>query len=216
MKIRSIVFDFDGTLIDSNRLKYDAYFELFPADERHARIIRDVLSESFEQTRYVILEKILRRLGVVEHASMKREVGKLAEQYNTIVLAGAKTCPEKAGAEEALKKFACWYRLYVNSTAPEVSLKEVIRFRKWEDYFCGVFGYPPEKSESLWRIIKQENIKSDQVLVVGDGESDRKAAMGNGCPFLAVTENFSFEQIDRILMSYAKNDKPLKIRKVTS
>ena len=146
MGIRSIVFDFDGTLIDSNRLKYDAYFELFPDKDRHARIIRDVLSESFEQTRYVILEEILRRLGVGDHTYMKREVSKLAERYNDIVVAGAKTCPEKAGAEEALKKFAPMYRLYVNSTTPDASLKEIIRFRKWDGYFRGVFGYPHEKA----------------------------------------------------------------------
>ena len=130
------MFDFDGTLIDSNRLKYDAYFELFPAGEPHARIIRDVLSESFEQTRYVILEEILQRLG--EQASMKRAVSKLAEQYNDIVIDGAKRCPEKTGAEKALKKLAPIYRLYVNSTTPDASLKEIIRFRKWDGYFRGV------------------------------------------------------------------------------
>ncbi len=196
MGIRSIVFDFDGTLIDSNRLKYDAYFELFPADERHAQIIREVLSESFEQTRYVIIEEILRQLGAGNHTDLKREVSKLTEQYNNIVLAGAKTCPEKAGAENALKKFAPLYRLYVNSTTPDTSLKEIIRFRKWDGYFRGVFGYPHKKPETLRRIMALEKLRSGQVLVVGDGESDRKSATENGCPFFYVTEQFLFKDLD--------------------
>jgi phosphoglycolate phosphatase len=199
MGIRSIVFDFDGTLIDSNRLKYDAYFELFPADDCHARIIRDVLSESFEQTRYVILEEILRRLGVGDHTYMKKEVGKLAEQYNDIVVAGAKTCPEKAGAEKALKKFAPMYRLYVNSTTPDAGLKEIIRFRKWDGYFRGVFGYPHKKPETLLRIMALEKLRCDQVLVVGDGESDRKSAVETGCPFVHVTEKFHLDELDRMI-----------------
>ena len=201
MGIRSIVFDFDGTLIDSNRLKYDAYFELFPAEERHARIIREVLSESFEQTRYVILEEILRRLGVGDHTYIMREVNKLAEQYNDIVVTGAKTCPEKAGAEEALKKFAPRYRLYVSSTTPDASLKEIIRFRKWDGYFRGVFGYPHNKPETLLRIMTLEKLRSDQVLVVGDGESDRESAAENGCPFFRVTEKFNFKDLDQTIES---------------
>ena len=199
MGIRSIVFDFDGTLIDSNRLKYDAYFELFPSEDHHARIIRDVLSESFEQTRYVILEEILRRFGAGDHAHVKMEVGKLAERYNDIVVAGAKTCPEKVGAEEALKKLAPMYRLYVNSTTPDAGLKEIIRFRKWDGYFRGVFGYPHKKPETLLRIMALEMLRSDEVLVVGDGESDRESAVGNGCPFVQVTEKFHLDELNRIL-----------------
>jgi phosphoglycolate phosphatase len=197
MGIRAIVFDFDGTLIDSNRLKYDAYFMLFPADDHHARIIRAVLSEIFEQSRFVILEEILRRLGAREEGPLKREVSKLAERYNEIVVAGAKTCPAKPGAEEALKKFAPVYGLYVSSTTPDASLKEILQFRNWDSYFRAVFGYPHEKSETLQRIIALERVKSAQVLVVGDGESDRKSAVDNGCPFLRVTEQFHFEGLER-------------------
>ena len=194
-----IVFDFDGNLIDSNRLKYDAYFALFPSDNRHARIIREVLSKSFEQSRYVILEEILRRLGVGEHAAVKAEVNKLAERYNDIVVAEAKMCPEKPGAEGALKRLAPAYRLYVSSTTPDASLKENIRFRKWDGYFRAVFGYPHKKPETLRRIITLEKLKSDQVLIVGDGESDRKSAQENGCPFFHVTEKFHLEKLDRMI-----------------
>ncbi|MBW1849959.1 MAG: HAD family hydrolase [Deltaproteobacteria bacterium] len=198
MGIHAIVFDFDGTLIDSNRLKYDAYFMLFPADDHHARTIRAVLSEVFEQSRYVILEEILMRLGIRGKNLLKREVGKLAEHYNEIVVAGAKTCPEKSGAEVVLKKLAPAYKLYVSSTTPDAPLKEIIRFRKWEAYFRGVFGYPHEKSETLRRIIALEKLKSDQVLVVGDGESDRKSAMENRCPFIHVKENSHLEKLNRM------------------
>ena len=199
MGIRAIVFDFDGTLIKSNQLKYDAYFKLFPPDDRHARVIRAILSEGFEQSRYVILEEMLRRLGVKEALSLKERGKALAGRYNEIVVAGAKTCPEKEGAEVMLKKFAPEYKLYVSSTTPDAPLKEIIQFRKWEAYFHGVFGYPHEKSETLRRIIALEKLKSHQVLVVGDGESDRKSAMENRCPFVHVTEKFHLEELERMV-----------------
>ena len=195
MGIEVIVFDFDGTLIDSNQLKYDVYFKLFPADDRHTLIIRTVLSEIFEQSRYVILKEILLRLGYRKDALLREKIEELAGFYNEIVVAGAKTCPEKAGAEKALKRLAPKYGLYVSSTTPDSALKEIIRFKRWDDYFRGVFGHPHEKSKTLRSIIALEKLKSDQVLVVGDGESDRESARKNGCPFLFVNGQFRLEDL---------------------
>ena len=45
---------------------------------------------------------------------------------------------------------------------------------------CAVFGYPHEKPGTLLRIMALEKLRSDEVLVVGDGESDRKSAVANG------------------------------------
>jgi phosphoglycolate phosphatase len=199
MGIRAIVFDFDGTLIDSNRLKYNAYFDLFPPDAHHRQVIRAVLSEIFEKSRYVILEAILRRLGAGDESALKRKAGELAQHYNKIVLAGAKTCAEITGAEQALRRFAPTHGMYVISTTPDEALNEIIRSRKWDGYFLGVFGYPHKKPETLRRIMALENMRSDQVLVVGDGESDRESAMENGCPFVHVTEEFRFEELGRII-----------------
>lgn len=199
MRIQTIVFDFDGTLIDSNRLKYNAYFELFPPDAHYRHVIRAVLSEIFEESRYVILEEILRRLAPGDESSLRGRVSELAQHYNEIVLVGAKTCREKAGAERTFKTLAPDYAMYVSSTTPDAALKEIIQFRKWDGYFRGVFGHPHKKPETLRRIIAMENVRSAQVLVVGDGESDRGSAMENGCPFVQVTEEFHFEELEGLI-----------------
>lgn len=204
MDIRCIVFDFDGTLVDSNQLKYDAYFELFPSDVSHVNAIRQVLSESFEQTRYVILEEILRRLGAEDGDCLRGHVRTLAERYNELVVARAKTCPERRGAEQALRKLASVCPLYLSSTTPQQSLEEIVRFRQWERYFRAVFGYPNTKNETLRKIAAWEGLQYDQILVVGDGESDRQAAQGNGAQFLHAGEGFVFDEID-LMLSASEN-----------
>ena len=66
MAIRVIVFDLDGTLIDSNKLKYTAFFGLFPSNEFYSKIIEEVLEEYIEQTRYVIILALAQRKSFPE------------------------------------------------------------------------------------------------------------------------------------------------------
>jgi len=187
MAIKVIVFDFDGTLVESNQLKYDAYFELFPKDEYHERIIRDVLAKSFEESRYSILEKILREID--EGAKgLEERVKIVANRYNDIVLQGAKTCPECPGAERLLQQLSARYPFYLSSTTPEEALCEIIRFRRWTGYFKDIFGYPGKKQATLRNIINKEQIDPSQVLVVGDGESDKVSAEKVGCGFFDVRD----------------------------
>jgi len=191
MTLKVIVFDFDGTLIDSNRLKHEAFFKLFPDDAHHARTVREALAQIGEASRYEIIEKILAGLGR-RPTGLQGDVNALADRYNTIVVDGAKKCPEMPGAEHTLKSLVAGYRLYVSSTTPESPLQEIICFRGWTGYFAGIFGYPRKKNETLRRILEIENVAAKAALVVGDGQSDREAARENGCPFLPVDAAFDF------------------------
>ena len=199
MRIKVIVFDFDGTLIDSNRLKYNAFFEVLPDDEHHVRTIRSVLSDLNEQSRFVILEEILQRLGLAQGAGLKQKSKALADRYNEIVLSGAKMCPEIPAAESMLRSLAQRYRLYLSSTTPDAELKDIVRFRKWRVYFEDVYGYPHQKSVTIQHIMKRENAGPHQVLVVGDGESDRRSADDNACFFVRVTDSFDLRDLDNII-----------------
>jgi phosphoglycolate phosphatase-like HAD superfamily hydrolase len=197
MALKVIVFDFDGTLIDSNQLKYDAYYKLFPLDDFHKRIITEVLSVILEKSRYVILKEIVRRVNclVVNEDELDNRVQELAIKYNDIVVDGAKHCKEKPGAEEALESLSKRYKLYLSSTTPETSLKEIVKHRKWEDFFCGIFGYPNDKASVLFDIIERESIIPDELLVVGDGKSDKDSANSARCGFSQIISDSSLIEL---------------------
>lgn len=200
MTVKIIVFDFDGTLVDSNQIKYDAFFELFPRDNFHKRIIKDILEKYLEESRYIIIRKILERIGSINDINGKEndvadKVKLLAERYNNLVVDGVKHCKVKSGAMEALKLLSTSYRLYLSSTTPESSLKEVVRYRKWDSFFCDIFGYPRDKVSTLLEIITRESIKAGEILVVGDGNSDKDSALTVGCNFLPVRECVSLEKL---------------------
>jgi phosphoglycolate phosphatase len=205
MAFKVIVFDFDGTLIASNQLKHAAFFKLFPDDAHHARTVGEILARIGEASRYEILKEILTRLDG-RQAVLQRDVNELADRYNALVLDGAKQCPEMPGAAQTLKSLAPAYRLYVSSTTPENSLKEIIRFRGWTAYFAGIFGYPHKKNATLRRILERENVDRTAVLVVGDGETDREAARENGCHFLQVDARFDFHHFQDAIENIQRSE----------
>lgn len=182
MTIKVIVFDFDGTLVQSNAIKYQAFFQLFPDDDDYEKVIRKVLSEDGEATRYVILERILALLEVSPDTRPHR-VADLAHEYNEIVLRGVKRCPECPGAEDLLRELSKRYPLFLSSTTPESALREIVAFREWSGYFQEIFGYPRKKSETLQEVLTREAVNPGQILVVGDGESDKLSAQETGCQF---------------------------------
>ncbi len=205
MAIKVIVFDFDGTLVDSNRLKYDAWFQLFPNDAHHAGTVKAALARIGEASRYDIIEAILkdlsRRPGV-----MQSDIDALADRYNDIVLHAAKHCAEIPGAGQTLKSLVRDYHMYVSSTTPENPLREIIAFRGWTAYFEDIFGYPRKKSATLGHIMATENVGAEAVLVVGDGQSDREAARANGCYFLHVDAAFDYHNFKSALARIERNE----------
>lgn len=193
--IEVVVFDFDGTLVLSNQLKYDAYFKLFPDEKRCRRIIKQVLEEILEESRFVILAAIAERIKRECSVETAADVPQLAEQYNDIVLDGAKKCAVRSGSIQVLETLKSDHSLYVSSNTPEKPLKEIIDYRQWAGYFKGVYGYPQRKHQTLLEIMDLEKKMPAQVLVVGDGESDRNSASQAGCQFFYVAPHIDLQDV---------------------
>jgi len=190
-----VVFDFDGTLVDSNQLKYDAYFQILPVSEKVEDITRQVLSRIYEASRYVIIRELVDRLMEKGLMDIPRDTDpesltdELARRYGKIVLEGAMTCPEIPGAGELLDRLhRTGTPLYLSSTTPEKPLNQIVTHRGWSGYFRKVFGYPRRKEDTLLEIMATEDIPAHRIMVVGDGESDRTSADRCGAAFACVKE----------------------------
>ena len=95
--------------------------------------------------------------------------------------------PEIPGTTRALAEFHKQNKLlFVNSATPSQHLVRLIRLRRMERWFNGIYGAPQNKSENLWHILGVTGTQPDELLMVGDGECDRAAAEEVSCHFVAL------------------------------
>lgn len=132
------------------------------------------------------MEEILKRIESNHKNNIAHKTKVLAQKYNSAVIAAAKACRQTPGAGEILCRLAKKKRLYVSSTTPYNSLKEINKYRNWDKYFCGVYGYPHNKAETLLKIIRKQKIRATELLVVGDGETDRVCTAKVSCNFFHI------------------------------
>lgn len=193
-RIKVLVFDFDGVIVDSNKLKYDAFFELFPTEDKSQKIIKETLLKYREKSRFFIIEEIIQRLKnnkTSQISTFKTNIDYYAEKYRSIVEKGAVECDEIPGAKESLKILSLHFPLYINSTTPLQSLKIILRERKLLHFFKDVYGSPHSKIQNLASILEKESVSGKETLIIGDGHSDREAALHFGCVFIGIKNQFN-------------------------
>ncbi len=195
--IKAIVFDFDGTLVDSLKIKYEARFELF-AEETAA--VRAVAAEVIPQIRGKLRGEIIRAVLQRTHGELvgskafEERVANYIQRYDRLIENRIVAQGLFPGVREMLESVNVRYALYVNSGTPEYALKKLLERLKSDLFFKAACGIDPSrtegasvmKQENMQRIIKQASVHPAQVVVVGDGTEDLDCAQASGCSFVAI------------------------------
>lgn len=200
MRLKALVFDFDGTLVDSNACKHNAFYELFPDKPAVRKVIEEVLSEMGAQSRYVIFPELLRRLRPVFPMAEPEQSAEYIEQYRKRVVVAQQAACEMPGAGESLRALSERYPLYLSTITPQEDIEYLLKARNWACLFRKVFGYPNDKIKVLHQVMQTEKADQTEVIMIGDGAGDRAAAEQVGCPFEPAGGNFSFEIFTRRLL----------------
>ncbi len=185
---KTIVFDCDGVLLNSNKTKVQAYYDV-------AKRMGGTDAQAQAFVDYHIAQGSFPRNGKIkyylEHVVQQEETPALMQQYldtfDQILDESLMQCELAVGLTD-LKQQTQAARWMVLSGGDQVGLREIFARRELTQYFeCGIFGGPEIKENVLAREIANGNIELP-ALFVGDSKYDHQASTGAGLDFVFLSD----------------------------
>jgi phosphoglycolate phosphatase len=188
MPFKLVVWDFDGTVVDSRALML-AIFNRLAAEFRYRPI------EDPEAVRSLTTRQFLRQQGI----SLWR-LPRIVRRFHSAAAEEAENLKLFPGLAEALDGLSCaGVRLGILSSNKEDTIRRCLRANGAEKHFDFVIGYPRlfGKGKALRRIVRAERRTAAEVLYVGDEVRDIEAAQKARVASAAVTWGLNAEPILR-------------------
>lgn len=181
------MFDFDGTLVDSNPIK-DACFHVAVAGQPGGAEAL-AAARALGGDRYRIFAETARRLKPeAEPAEAVALARKLTARYGACCETRIRRCANRPGALATLKALKRQgLKLWLSSGTPDRDLKAVVTKRGWAPLFSGILGSSGSKAENLRHVMAVEKVAPRQVVMVGDSLDDVIGARETGTWMVAVT-----------------------------
>jgi phosphoglycolate phosphatase-like HAD superfamily hydrolase len=191
---RALVFDFDGTLVDSNEIKWQAFETCFAefAAERdeilaYCRSYHHVpRGEKFRH----VYETILGRPYTAEVAAM------LHARFASVTTHAIVRAAEIPGAGAFTAAVAGRTVTGLLSSTPHEVLLSIVGARGWKERFSVVRGAPVVKAAWLRQFHATQGLDPHAVVFFGDMPEDAAAAADAGCVFVGVA-NEALKREDR-------------------
>lgn len=185
--IRVVVFDFDGTLADTNAIK-SACLQRTVADLPGGPVAL-AAAQKIGGDRYKIFPEVVRHVAPESNAAeINAQARTLIDNYSRCCTKGIVAAAERRGARRAIEALlARGIRVCILSATPDPHLREVLLRRGLLHRLHGSLGSSISKEKGLLKIMANERVPRSAMLMVGDGPDDQRAARTIGVKFVAVT-----------------------------
>lgn len=172
--LKSIVFDFDGVILESMDIKTRAFAKLFADCPEHVDKIVKLHIEKGGISRFEKFNIIYR--DFLKKQLDEAELARLGQRFSDLVLEEVLHCPFVSGAQEFLEEYSFGYTLFVASGTPETELVDIVKRRGLDQYFRGVYGSPKTKADIIRGIMANNHLQRTEVVFIGDALSDYQAS----------------------------------------
>lgn len=200
--LKNILFDLDGTMIDSKKCIFWVYTQLF------TEMGIAVPNES-ELRRFIgpPVEEMLR--NYVKSEDVKKYCNRFREIYTEVDLLSTNSPYEGIG--EVLSELSKNYKLYVATTKNEPLAKKILNLFNLDSYFIGIYGSKASigrisKSDVINDLIKENNLLREESLLIGDTIFDVDGAYAAAVNVALVQYGYGVESdfVDKKISFYAK------------
>ena len=185
-KYKTIVFDCDGVVLNSNKIKTNAFYEAARVyGHESALALKDYHVKNGGVSRYQKFQYFLTTILGIEPEPEK--LNQLLERFSREVKNNLLKCEIAEGLGELREKTKQSNWLIV-SGGDQTELREVFSSRCLDEFFTGgIFGSPDTKETILKREIAEGNIILPG-LFIGDSKYDFEASFEENMDFVFVSE----------------------------
>lgn len=187
-KYKTIVFDCDGVILDSNVVKTEAYFRTaknLGATDEQAQALVDYHVNLGGISRYHKFDWYVRE--VLQQPVTDKAIQTLLDEFSRELEDGLMHCTIANGLQE-LRQTTVDAKWMVLSGGDQQEIRDLFAKRKIADLFDGgLFGSPDNKDTVLAREKANGNLQLP-ALFIGDSKYDHEASTNAGLDFIFVSD----------------------------
>ena len=207
---KTIIFDCDGVILNSNNVKTEAFRRAFSAYKED--LVKEFISYHKSNggiSRYEKIKFFLRNLAPkYNYVNEIRNYNLILKRYSSICIEALYNAEVVKGLKN-LRDYNSDAKWLVISGGDQSELRDVFNFKKIYDYFDGViFGSPDKKIDILNREIENNNIQYP-ALFLGDSKLDYQVANSHLIKFIFISQWTDFKEYKRFCednnIGYVKN-----------
>ncbi|WP_345980680.1 HAD family hydrolase [Sulfurimonas sp. HSL3-2] len=181
--IKNILWDFDGVILDSMKIKGDGFVELFKEyDKDKVSLLEKYHYQNggvsrFEKIKYFYNTILNREISEEKITALAIEFAKIIEK---------KLYQKENLFEESVEFIKMNYKnfdFHIVSGAEHKELNELCQYFGLSQYFKTINGSPTSKEILVMNIVEKYHYKRDETILIGDAMTDYNAAIKNNINF---------------------------------
>ena len=188
--LKGIIFDFDGVIADSIKVKTDAFASLY--QQYGDNVITKVIEHHEANGGMSRFEKIKLYHGSYLNKVITNEgIQELANQFSKLVVKKVIESAYVPGVLKYIQKCYEKHNLFISTGTPTKEMKLILKGRGIGQFFTDVYGSPAKKTVHLNHILSKYDLKPDEMIFYGDSNSDCDAAKNARIPFVLIKNRFN-------------------------